>query len=104
MAPILDIEVECGEQKSRLFRGIVVLRGTVNYCSGWDRFPPFIDDAERLCGTICQFLVGFAQSWFVPLMPGAPGRSILSVQNALPFGDPTSLSSQMMAIQEITSR
>ena len=32
IAPILDIEVECGEQKSRLFRGMVVLRGTVNYC------------------------------------------------------------------------
>ena len=32
MAPILDIEVECGEQKSRLLRGMVVLRGTVNYC------------------------------------------------------------------------
>ena len=34
MAPILDIEVECGEQKSRLLRGMVVLRGTVNYCIG----------------------------------------------------------------------
>ena len=33
MTPILDIEVECGEQKSRLFRGMVVLRGTVNYCT-----------------------------------------------------------------------
>ena len=33
MAPILDIEVECGEQKSRLLRGMVVLRGMVNYCT-----------------------------------------------------------------------
>ena len=32
MAPILEMEVECGEQKSRLLRGMVVLRGTVNYC------------------------------------------------------------------------
>ena len=36
MAPILDIEVECGEQKSRLLRGMVVLRGTVNYCNSKD--------------------------------------------------------------------
>ena len=33
MAPILEMEVECGEQKSRLLRGMVVLRGTVNYCT-----------------------------------------------------------------------
>ena len=42
MAPILEMEVECGKQKSRLLRGMVVLRGTVNYCmfggvSGSDR-------------------------------------------------------------------
>ena len=33
IAPILDIEVECDEQKSRLLRGMVVLRGMVNYCN-----------------------------------------------------------------------
>ena len=33
MAPILDIEVKCGEQKSHLLRGMVVLRGMVNYCT-----------------------------------------------------------------------
>ena len=37
MAPILEMEVECGEQKSRLLRGMVVLRGTVNYCNPHDR-------------------------------------------------------------------
>jgi len=32
MIPILELNVRCGEQKSHLLRGTMVLRRTINYC------------------------------------------------------------------------